>query len=321
MSKCKKIWLITAASLVLLGGILYVGVMTMLGWNFKNLSTVKYETNAYEISEAYQSISVVTDTADVIILPSEDGVTTVTCYEEQRIKHAVSVQDGTLVIDQTDTRKWYHYIGVSLESTKITVRIPAGEYEALSVKIITGDVDLSRGITFGNVDIKGNTGDVECRSDVTSLLSVKVGTGSIEVAGISAGAMNLTASTGDIDLESVTCAGDINLKVGSGDVELEDVTCVNLTGKTNTGDVEFSRVLTAGTVTLDTDTGSVEFERCDAAELRIATNTGSVRGTLLSEKIFVAKSDTGSIRVPETLKGGKCKITTNTGSIRISIVN
>lgn len=321
MSKRIKIWLLVAASLILLGGILFVGVMTVLKWDFKKLSTVEYETNAYEISETYQSISVVTNTADVVFVPSEDGVTSVTCHEEQRMKHTVSVQDGTLVIKVVNTKKWYHYIGIFFGSPKITIRIPAGAYEALSVKTSTGDVDLSRGITFGNVDIKGGTGDVECRSDVTSLLAVKVGTGSIEVAGISAGAMNLTASTGDIDLESVTCAGDINLKVGTGDVELEDVTCVNLTGKTNTGDVEFSRVLTAGTVTLDTNTGSVEFERCDAAELAITTNTGSVRGTLLSEKIFVAKSNAGSIRVPETLKGGKCKITTNTGSIRMSIVN
>jgi hypothetical protein len=40
---------------------------------------------------------------------------------------------------------------------------------------------------------------------------------------------------------------------------------------------------------------------------------------LLSEKVFITKSDTGRIDVPETVTGGKCKITTDTGSIRIYI--
>ena len=39
----------------------------------------------------------------------------------------------------------------------------------------------------------------------------------------------------------------------------------------------------------------------------------------LTEKIFIAKTDTGEIKVPETTSGGKCKITTDTGDIKIEI--
>lgn len=48
-----KVWLIIAASLVLTGCILFAGVMTALKWDFMELATVKYETNIYEISEAF----------------------------------------------------------------------------------------------------------------------------------------------------------------------------------------------------------------------------------------------------------------------------
>ena len=58
---------------------------------------------------------------------------------------------------------------------------------------------------------------------------------------------------------------------------------------------------------------------CDAAELEIKTGTGDVQGTLLSEKVFVVKTNTGKIQVPETVTGGKCKITTTTGDIRITV--
>ena len=57
------------------------------------------------------------------------------------------------------------------------------------------------------------------------------------------------------------------------------------------------------------------FDRCDAAELSITTDTGDVKGTLLSDKVFIARTDTGRVHVPETTNGGKCKITTSTGDI------
>ena len=51
MGKSVKIWLIIAASLVLIGCIAFGGVMAMLKWDFAKLSTAKYETNDYEINE------------------------------------------------------------------------------------------------------------------------------------------------------------------------------------------------------------------------------------------------------------------------------
>ena len=109
MRKATKIWLIIAASLVLIGCIVFVGVMVMLKWDFAELSTSKYETNGYEINENYQSISIVTDTADITFVPSEDSKCYVECREQKNLKHSVTVQDGTLVIKLVDTRKWYEY--------------------------------------------------------------------------------------------------------------------------------------------------------------------------------------------------------------------
>ena len=56
MNRTAKIWLIVAASLVLVGCIIFVGVMAVLKWDFGKLSTNKYETNTYEINEAFKQI-------------------------------------------------------------------------------------------------------------------------------------------------------------------------------------------------------------------------------------------------------------------------
>ena len=63
-----KIWLITAAVLILGGCIIFGAVMSMLNWDFTALSTVKYRTSSYEISEEYDSILINVDVADVVAI-------------------------------------------------------------------------------------------------------------------------------------------------------------------------------------------------------------------------------------------------------------
>ena len=51
----------------------------------------------------------------------------------------------------------------------------------------------------------------------------------------------------------------------------------------------------------------------------VKTSTGDVTGNLRTEKVFVTKTSTGDVRVPNTASGGKCTITTSTGDIRITV--
>ena len=55
MSRKTKIWLITAAALVLAGCLLFAGTMAAQNWDFSKLSTVTFKTNTYEIDESFSS--------------------------------------------------------------------------------------------------------------------------------------------------------------------------------------------------------------------------------------------------------------------------
>jgi DUF4097 and DUF4098 domain-containing protein YvlB len=61
----------------------------------------------------------------------------------------------------------------------------------------------------------------------------------------------------------------------------------------------------------------VNFNACDATEIFVKTSTGNVAGSLLSSKVFIANTSTGSIDVPKTTSGGRCEIITSTGNIKI----
>lgn len=319
MSKKTKTWLIIASSLMLVGCIIFIGVMTMFKWDFTKLSTVKYETNNYEISEDYKNISIVADTADIVFVPSEDSESLVECFEQDKAKHSVFVQDGTLVIEVKDTRKWYEHIGINLGTPKITVYIPSGEYGALSVNGSTGDVEISKKIQFQSIDILQSTGNVTSYASASQDIKIKTSTGNIRVENVSANTLELSVSTGGITVSNVTCKSDIKINVSTGKTNITDTVCKNIISSGNTGDISLKNVNASENFSIERSTGDVKFDRCDAAEILIKTDTGDVKGSLLTEKIFITKTDTGNVNVPKSITGGKCEITSDTGDIKIKI--
>lgn len=318
MSKRIKIWIAAAIALVLTGAVLFAVALAMVKWDITQLSTDKYETNEYEISDSFSSISVNTETADLRFIVSSDPICKITCYEQTKMKHSVSVKDGVLVVEVVDTKEWYEYIGINFEMPWITVCIPGGEYDNLSVRTSTGDVEIPKELVFKSINTSSSTGDVVCRASALEKLRIGTNTGSITVEAISAGKLDLSVSTGSVKVKDVV-SGDISVNVSTGGAELTNITCEDLRSGGGTGSITLKNVVASGSFYIERGTGSVWFDRSDAADIFIKTGTGGVGGSLLSDKVFVTSSGTGYIDVPKTVTGGRCEITTGTGDIRISI--
>lgn len=319
-----KVWLIIAAALVLLGVILFAGVMTTLGWDFEKLSTVHYETNTYEISEEFHNISLNTDTAHIVFALSDDGTCVVECYEEENARHSVAVENGTLTIEVMDEKSAFdhlHFIGINIGAPKLTVYLPEAVYTSLCVHESTGNIEVPQDFSFADVDISLSTGNVSFSASASQTVKIKASTGNILVENTSAGNLDLTVSTGLIAVSHVICEGDIRTQVSTGRTSLRHVTCSNLTSGGDTGDLLLEDVVSAERISVERSTGDVKFESCDAAEIYMETDTGDITGTLLSGKIFEVSTDTGKVDVPKSTTGGICEIKTDTGDIRLTIQN
>ena len=279
MKKSTKIWLITATFLVALGCIMFSVAMTKIHWDFTKLSTVKYETNTYKVTDDFNSISMLTDTADILFVQSDDKICKVVCYEMSDMKHTTTVQNDTLTINVTDEREWYDHIGITLGSPKITVYLPKTEYDSLAIKEDTGDIEVPEVFKFKSIDI--------------------------------------ATSTGDINVSNITCGGDIVINVSTGKVNLTDIKCKSFISDGSTGDISLKNVIATEKFSIERSTGDVKFDACDATEIWVETDTGDVTGKLLSEKIFITQTSTGDVHVPKSTNGGKCEITTSTGDIYI----
>ena len=257
MSKKIAVKLIVAAILVVFGGCIFVGVLAANGWDIGALSTFKVVTNSYKITDDFNSISIDTDTSDISILPSEGTEYRVVCNERENLVHKVFVENGTLKIELVDERKWYEYIGIDFSSTSIEIYLPKGEYESLTVKASTADVDIGAGFEFASADISVTTGDVS-------------------LAGFLCDTLKIDTNTGGVSLEYVIALNDIKIKCTTGDVELDRCDAKEIEIKATTGDVE-GTLLSPKSFVVDTTTGDVSVpENGVGGVCRISTTTGDI---------------------------------------------
>lgn len=319
MNKTVKIWLIAAASLVIVGIVLFAGVMTKLGWNFAKLSTVNYVTNTYEVDKDFGDIALDTDMADIVFAPSQDGKCRVECYEEENAKHTVSADGGVLSVTAEDRRAWYEYIGFYFGTPRITVYLPESEYGSLTVSGSVGKVEVPKDFAFDSADISLSTGNVDFCAFAAGQVKIKTTTGDIRAENISAGSLDLSVSTGTVTASGVSCGGDIAVGVSTGKAYLYDISCKNVISNGNTGNIYLDSVIADERLSVERSTGEVSFDGCDAAKIYVKTSTGNVTGSFLTDKVFITDTDTGSVDVPKTSDGGKCEIGTATGNIKIKI--
>ncbi|MBQ9480953.1 MAG: DUF4097 family beta strand repeat protein [Clostridia bacterium] len=314
----KKGFIISAIVFVVAGAILFVVAFIASGCDFSKADTAKYETNTYIFSEDFDAIEIRSKEADIVFKQSEDGKLRVDCVEREKVRHEVSIENGALKIVAVDKRAWYDHLTLfSFKSQSVTVYLPSNRYEVLTIAASTGDVSVPDLFSFGEAEITVSTGDVAFGACADGRLKIETSTGDIGIDGVTANNIDLSVSTGRIDAKNVDCGETLSVKVSTGKTFLTNVICKTLYSSGSTGDVTLKNAVASESFNIERGTGDVRFENCDAVQITVVTSTGDVTGTLRTEKVFITKTSTGDIDVPDTVSGGRCEITTSTGDIKI----
>lgn len=245
------------------------------------LPTPSPEVTTHTITDDFHSIAIDLDTTDVTFYPSQDHTCRIIFEEKDNLRHSTAVRNGTLLIGYDDGRQWYDFITLfGSGDIKAEIYLPEGQYESLMLEIDTGHVHMPGDFTFDTVEIETDTGDIHWQAHVSGRLSVST---------------------------------------DMGDVYLSDCHGAVLDLDTDTGDVYLSGAVFQKELAIETGTGDVIFDRADSEAIFVQTDTGDVSGTVLTDKVFHAFSDTGSIQVPWDTIGGSCKIITDTGDIHLTV--
>ena len=315
----KKVLIILGIVFLAVGVLLFIGALAVNGFDLARFQIGNTETNTYTAEEPFQRIDIRAGDADVELKLSQDGVFRVECVERANEKHSVRVEDGILKITVQDERTWSDHIRLFSKPQSITVFLPSEQYEAILVDCSTGDVDIPSAFSFGSAELTASTGDVSFGASVSGAVRIQTGTGDILVNSGRAGELALSVSTGTAEVSGVTIEGAVSVSVSTGKLILRQLNCKELRSGGSTGRVQMDRVLVSGSMMIERSTGDITFEKIDAGEITIQTTTGDVAGSVSTEKVFMAKTSTGSVRVPDTASGGKCRVTTTTGDIRIDL--
>ena len=295
-------------------------LVLVVGITFSSLNiTNTIEINEYEIKDNFKDIKIITDTANIEFVPSSNSNSLVVCNEQRNVNHSVKVEDNILLIEVNDTRKWYEHIGMNFNTPKITIYLPENDYDQLLIESSTGDINIPNNFKFKSIDILEDTGNIRNYASVYENIKIKTSTGNIHIENIIANMIYLSTSTGKVDVIDVNCSDNIKINVSTGKTNIVNTNCKNLVSKGSTGNISLKNVIATEKLSIERSTGDVKFKDSDASDIFVKTDTGNVTGSLLTDKVFFAETDTGNIDVPKVIADEKCEIITDTGDIKINI--
>lgn len=302
MSRSKKIAVLVAVICIIIGLIVAFAAIMLIKFDFSKLNTMNFETKTYEVNEDFNNINIQNIKGDIYFLPATDGQCKVVCKESDKTVDTVDVSSDTLTITQTDTRRWYEYIGIMWwEDLSVTVYLPEQEYQALYIKSISSDIEVPDNFSFSKAELLSTSGNITFTGTTKESLSIESTSGNIRAKNTTNGTVNFASTSGSVYLSEMS-ANNLNVKTTSGKIELATVTIHN--------DAKF-----------EATSGDIKMENSDAESFEIETVSGNVRGRILSPKNFVTKTTSGNVSVPDSyLTGGSCKITTTSGNISIEVI-
>ncbi len=277
MKMVKKVFIITALSLIAAGALLFGLVVSIFGIEYNDINTVEMYKKEHTLTQDFESINITDTISNVLIKGSADGKTRVTVNESECFYHNVNVIEGTLEITTTNKAKWYHNIGVSTENYTVTVEIPMQDkvIKDLNIKTVYGDIKVEDVFTT-NVKLQSTAGEIGLNANTTGAIMLKTVSGEIYCNAPIATDLNVESTSGDVEIKNMSMAGNSKIKTTSGDIELEN---------------------------------------CTAKKLDITSASGGVEGKMAVDMTYVVDTLSGRVKVPHTMGDGICKITTNSGDI------
>lgn len=214
-----------------------------LGFSFSDRSVTVYLP-----SDAYQSLSVETDTGNV------------------------SISDG------------FTFGRVELSSDTGNLSCGASVEGRLECETDTGNI-LIESPSLGKGDFSSDTGNISLSGTaVAGSLSFETDTGNLNLTHVTCTTLSLETDTGDADLTDVICLADLFAETDTGDISFDACDAASVTVNTDTGDVEGS-FCTDKIFQVSTKSGSVKVPSSFVGTpCKVSTRSGDVDLRILPNK-------------------------------------
>ncbi len=227
----------------------------------------------------------------------------------------VQVGKYTLQTNTTDISQEFQNISIDVDTSNVTLALSEDEHCRVECR---EPARLRHRVAVHNRTLQIS---LESDADLLSRIGLSSETLSVTVYLPRAEYQNIEieTDTGTITVNDLVASGKTELHSDTGEIALAHNTLGTVDAESDTADILLNYTTCSGLFEAESDTGNVIFDQSDAAEIRVETDTGDVSGTLLSDKVFSAKSRTGMVVVPESSSGSNCSVQTDTGNIQLRI--
>lgn len=222
------IWIITA--LVIIFGSIYhvrnfvMGVRDAWGWTFSDgddkEASVSGNGAKEEDLKEFSSITVDADICDLNICVG--NTYHIACKSKNTGEAEYQIDGGQLLVTQRNPKRFDGGISTASRSCKVTITIPAGtELDGVNLDVAVGDIDVS-GITAKQLDVTANVGEVDLEDAQLGDVVIDADVGDVNIEHCTFGNMNVEAAVGSIEIESPVSLADytFDLSADIGQVEI-----------------------------------------------------------------------------------------------------
>lgn len=316
MSKAVKISLITAGCLITIGlltAIVGVALICSGIGNFHSATDAAYKS--YNITEKFESISVNCVESDIKIVLIESGNCKVECTDQDKITHRVEVGDNSLRITRIDNRPWYERIfNFDFTKYRVTVYLPAGNYENVTLRSVSGDIEVPEGMSCNTANIYSISGNIFFSAEVYSKLESVSTSGDITIKKIMSQVYTQSSTSDELIAQQNMHCTDVKAITVSGDVSLSDFSCNTLDVSSTSGRIKMNSI-DALNIKSSNISGDIELDKCNALKLNLETVSGDVSGKLTRHKSYSTITVSGKVNVPPSSGNETCDIKTVSGDI------
>lgn len=278
------------------------------------------EKKTVDVTEDFHSLSVTESSADVQLLPSEDGGCRVVYGEDEYSSCRVSVEDGVLTVERETKDHARSVLIVFEETLPVCIYLPEDSYRALSVTASSGDFRSSGGFSWETAAIETHSGNIRLEELSAETLTAKSSSGDIRLHGCSLGSLTLESSSGELKAEALSCSGDGQLRSGSGDIKLEESSFRSLLISASSGELKLTKTVCSGSVKAETTSGDITLRKASAESYELRSNSGDVKGSVLGSVDFIAETSSGSVRTRGGVRGGaECRVRTGSGDVDLEV--
>ena len=271
-----------------------------------------------DITEPFSNVEIICVADHVTIKEAENGICHLAYTEDAYTKYIVTVEQGTLKIEQEDSDiewdwknlknilpqlldKGFTELGAAMgDGHDLILTLPAGAYEKINVSNVSGGLEVGEKISASEVNLATVSGNVK----VEGLMNVRN--------------MNAATTSGKVELRNMKLSENINAATVSGGIILENIaTPGEVSLETTSGKIELIESI-FGKGEIEGVSGNILLTNFDADTMDVELVSGSMKGTIRTPKAFQVETTSGDVSVPNG-SGGVWEIETTSGDVKIEL--